>query len=167
MGGDINYTDVPDGGDLKTMGGNVHVGKVHNDLTITTMGGNVQVDSADASLKATTMGGNIEAALAKDQSPGNHDVTLKSMGGEVILSIPKDYPMTVDIELAYTKGNENKYKITESLGLDRSASQDWDTWHGSPRKYLYAKGRIGNGQNHLTIKTINGDVIIKGERSQL
>jgi DUF4097 and DUF4098 domain-containing protein YvlB len=186
MGGDIDYADVPDGGTFKTMGGDIHLGKVHNSVTVTTMGGNISVDSADGSVKAktmggnisvrsanasveaTSMGGNVEATLVKGDSSAGHNVTLSSMSGEIILTVPKDYPMTIEVELVYTRGNENKYKITESLGLEQTASKDWDTtWHGSPRKSLYAKGKIGNGQNHVTIKTVNGDVIIKGERSQL
>jgi DUF4097 and DUF4098 domain-containing protein YvlB len=167
MGGDINYPDVPDGGELQTMGGNIHVGKVHNDISLSTMGGNISVDSADASVKATTMGGNIDATLVKDQAAGKHEITLSSMGGEIILTVPRDYPMSIEVELAYTQGSNKSYKITDSLGLEQSASNAWDYSHGSPRKYLRAKGRIGSGQNHVTIKTINGDVIIKGERSQL
>jgi DUF4097 and DUF4098 domain-containing protein YvlB len=167
MGGDIDLAEVPDGGTLKTMGGNIHVGKVHNDISITTMGGNITIDSADASLEATTMGGNIEATIVKNQSPGGHDITLKSMGGQIVLTIPKNFPMTVEVTLAYTKNNDKAYKITENLGLEESASTDWDNGHGSPRKYLYAKGRIGNGENRVTINTVNGDVIIRGERPQL
>ncbi|HEY6273269.1 MAG TPA: hypothetical protein VIX19_14915 [Terriglobales bacterium] len=167
MGGDIDYPDVPDGGTFKTMGGNIHIGKVHNDVDLTTMGGNVEIDSADASVKATTMGGNIEATLVRGPSPAEHDITLSSLGGEIILTVPKDYPMTINVELAYTKSNDKSFKITDNLGLEQSASKEWDNWHGTARKYLYAKGRIGNGQNQVTIKTINGDVTIKGERSQL
>lgn len=167
MGGDVDVADVPDGGSIKTMGGNVHVGKVHNDISITTMGGNINIDSADASVEAKTMGGNIEATLVKGDSGAAHNITLKSMGGEIIVILPKDYPMTIDVELAYTRNQENKYKISESLGLDESASTNWEYLHGSARKYLYAKGKVGNGQNHVTIKTINGNIIIKGERSQL
>jgi DUF4097 and DUF4098 domain-containing protein YvlB len=185
MGGDIDYADVPDGGTFKTMGGDIHLGKVHNNVTLTTMGGNISVDSANGSVKATTMGGNvsvhsadasveaktmggnIEATLVKGDSNAAHDITLSSMSGKIILTVPKDYPMTIDVELVYTRSNENKYKIIESLGLEQTASKDWDTWHGTPRKSLYAKGKIGSGQNHVTIKTVNGDIIIKGERSQL
>jgi DUF4097 and DUF4098 domain-containing protein YvlB len=185
MGGDIDYAEVPDGGAFSTMGGNVHLGKVHNDVTVSTMGGNVTIDSADGSVKAktmggnvsvrsagasvdaTTMGGNVEATLVKGDSSAAHNVTLSSMSGEIILTVPKDYPMTIDVDLTYTKGNEQRYKKAEKLGLEQTASQEWDYSHGSPRKHLYAKGRIGDGRNHVTIKTINGNIIINGERSQL
>ena len=167
MGGDVDVADVPDGGSIKTMGGNVHVARVHDDISIITMGGNVDIDWADASVDAKTMGGNIEATLVKGDSGAAHSITLSSMGGQIILTLPKDYPMTIYVELAYTKDQENKYKISESLGLDESASTHWDYLHGSARRYLYAKGKVGNGQNHVTIKTVNGNIIIKGERSQL
>jgi DUF4097 and DUF4098 domain-containing protein YvlB len=167
MGGDVDVADVPDGGSIKTMGGNVHVGKVHNDISINTMGGNIDIDSADASVDAKTMGGNIEATLVKGDPGAAHSITLSSMGGEIILILPKEYPMTIDVELAYTKNQDNKYRISESLGLDESATTSWDYLHGSGRKYLYAKGKVGNGRNHVAIKTVNGDIIIKGERSQL
>ena len=184
MGGDIDYADVPDGGTFSTMGGNVHLGKVHHDVTVSTMGGNITIESADgsvkaktmggnvsvgsadASLDATTMGGNVEATLVKGDSAA-HSVTLSSMSGEIILTVPKDYPMTIDVDLTYTKGNEQRYKIAEKLGLEQSASNDWEYGLGSPRKHLYAKGRTGDGRNHVTIKTVNGNVIINGERSQL
>ena len=167
MGGDVDLDDVSDGADIKTMGGNIRVGKVHNDITVATMGGNIEIDSADASVDAKTMGGNIETTLTKGDSNAAHNVTLSSLGGEIILTVPKDYPMTIDVELAYTKNHENQYKISESLGLEHSATDDWNYLHGSPRKYLYAKGKIGNGQNQVTIKTIDGNITIKGERSQL
>jgi hypothetical protein len=96
-----------------------------------------------------------------------HSITLSSMGGEITLILPKNYPMTIDVELAYTKNQESKYRISQSLDLDESASTNWNYLHGSARKDLYAKGKVGNGQNHVTIKTVNGNIIIKGERSQL
>lgn len=185
MGGDIDEANVPDGGTFSTMGGDVHLDKVHNDVTVSTMGGNITIDSVDGSVKAKTMGGNVSvgsanasvdaasmggnvaATLVKSDSSAAHNVTLSSLSGEIILTIPKDYPMTIDVDLTYTKGNEQRYKINEKLGLEQTTSQDWDYLHGSPRKHLYARGRIGDGRNHVTIKTINGNVIINGERSQL
>jgi hypothetical protein len=38
---------------------------------------------------------------------------------------------------------------------------------GTPRKYLYARGHTGNGQNHVIIKTIDGNVTIKEAHSML
>jgi hypothetical protein len=35
--------------------------------------------------------------------------------------------------------------------------------NGSPRKYIRAMGQVGNGLNHVTINTVNGDVILKQE----
>jgi DUF4097 and DUF4098 domain-containing protein YvlB len=166
-GGDIDIADVPDGATLHTMGGNIHVGKAHNDISLTTMGGDIEINSADASVEAETMSGNIDATLAKGQSPGTHHITLSTNSGEIILTVPKNYPMTIEVVLAYTNNTGGDYKITDTLGLEQSSSKVWDHTHGTPRKYLYAKGRTGNGQNHVTIKTINGDVVIKEARLPL
>lgn len=167
MGGDIDINEVPDGGTLRTMGGNIHVGKVHNDITLATMGGSIEVESADASVKATTMAGDIDLILTKGQFAGSHEITLDSKSGRISLTVPKNYPMTIDVVLAYTENSGGGYKISDDLGLDQSSSKDWDKLHGTPRKYLYARGRTGNGQNHVTIKTINGNVTIKEARSLL
>jgi DUF4097 and DUF4098 domain-containing protein YvlB len=167
MGGDIDVANVPDGATLTTMGGNIHVGKVHNDISATTMGGSIEIESADASVKAVTMAGNIDAKVARGQSHGTHDITLSSNSGEIVLTVPKDYPMTVEVTLAYTDDSSGAYKINDNLGLDQSSSKEWDRLHGTPRKYLYAKGRTGSGQNHVTIKTINGNVTIKEARLPL
>ena len=167
MGGDIDISEVPDGGTLHTMGGKIHVGKAHNDITLTTMGGSIEVGSADASVTATTMGGDIDLILAKGQSAGSHDIVLDSKGGAISLTVPRNYPMTIQVVLAYTKNSAGNYKITEDLGLEQSSSKDWDQLHGTPRKYLYARGRTGNGQNHVTIKTINGNVTIKEKEAPL
>lgn len=164
MGGDIDISEVPDGGNLRTMGGNIHVGKAHNDITLTTMGGSIKVESADSSVNATTMGGDINLTLTKEQSAGSHAIILDSKSGAISLTVPRNYPMTIKVVLAYTKNSAGNYKITNDLGLEQSSSKDWDQLHGTPRKYLYARGRTGNGQNHVTIKTINGNVTIKEAR---
>jgi DUF4097 and DUF4098 domain-containing protein YvlB len=167
MGGDIRLGKVHNGVTVTTMGGNISIDSADGSVQAKTMGGNISVRSADASVEATSMGGNVEATLVKGDSSAAHTILLTSMGGEIILTVPKDYPMTVDVDLAYTKGKEQRYKIAEKLGLEQSASNEWEYSHGSARKHLYAKGRIGDGRNHVTIKTVDGNVIINGERSQL
>jgi DUF4097 and DUF4098 domain-containing protein YvlB len=181
MGGEIELTEAADGADLETMGGDIHVGRVHNDLHARTMGGNIEVGSADASVnvetmggniqissangsvKAETMGGNVTAHIRNPIAQGPHDIKLSSMGGNIELTVPKDFPMTVEVTLTYTKKNAGRYKIIDNLGLTQSTSEDWDTNHGDSRKSIYGKVRIGDGKNHVNIKTINGDVTLKSE----
>jgi len=180
MGGGIDVKDAPHGATLTTMGGDIHVGDVASYAKLKTMGGVITVDHATGSvdattmgggislghvngaIKATTMGGDITARMV-DDSTAERDVELSSNGGTVTLILPKDFPMDVRITLAYTKNAPRQYEIIDHVGLQQQETPDWDDSLGSPRKYIRAVGHVGNGLNHVTIKTINGDVILKQE----
>ena len=180
MGGGIDVADAPHGATLSTMGGDIHLGIVGEFAKVKTMGGNVTIDHAEASVDATTMGGNITikgvngpvhaTTMAGDitahlvgSSSTQRDVHLTSNSGTITLIVPKDFPMEVRIKLAYTKNADKTFDIIDHMGLTHRQSADWDTSQGTPRKYIYAEGRIGSGQNHVEINTINGDVILKQE----
>jgi DUF4097 and DUF4098 domain-containing protein YvlB len=179
MGGEIDVKDAPHGADLSTMGGDIHVGDVASFAKVKTMGGVITIDHAkgpvdattmggitighvDGPIKASTMGGDITARMVTT-SADRRDVELTSFGGTITLTVPKDFPMDVRITLAYTKNAPRTYEIIDHIGLDQRETPDWDNSMGSPRKYIRAQGHVGNGSNHVSIKTTNGDVILKQE----
>lgn len=176
MGGDINVDDAPHGATLSTMGGTIHVGRVGSFAKIKTMGGEIDVEHATGSVDATTMGGGISIGSAsgpvKAESMGGtirlretgtsteeRDIRLSSKGGNIELTVPKDFPMTVKITLAYTR-TDHQYHIVQNAGLDVHESGEVDRSEGMPRKYIRASGMVGSGLNRVTIDTINGDVIL-------
>ncbi|HEX4021556.1 MAG TPA: DUF4097 family beta strand repeat-containing protein [Acidobacteriaceae bacterium] len=180
MGGAIEVTNAPNGATLHTMGGDIHIGNVGRFANAKTMGGNITIDHANASVDAKTMGGNITVMDATgpvqattmagdvmvrliDSTSERRDVHLSSNSGTITLIVPKDFPMDVQIKLAYTKNADKTFDIHDNVGLTRHESADWDTSKGTPRKYIYAQGRVGSGQNHVEIDTINGDVVLKQE----
>jgi DUF4097 and DUF4098 domain-containing protein YvlB len=180
MGGGIDVKDAPHGATLNTMGGDIHIGNVDAFAKVNTMGGNVTIDHANGLIDAATMGGSITVkgatgavqatTMAGDitarligSSSDRRDVHLSSKSGAIMLIVPKDFPMDVRIKLAYAKSTDKTFDIIDHIGLTRRESADWDTSEGTPRKYIYAQGRVGSGQNHVEIDTINGDVIFKQE----
>jgi DUF4097 and DUF4098 domain-containing protein YvlB len=180
MGGDIDVKDAPHGATLSTMGGNIHLGNVDSFAKVKTMGGAISIDQAAGSVDATTMGGEISIGQANGAiqastmggdirarmvgaSSSERDVELTSKGGTITLTVPKDFPMDVKIKLAYTKNAPRSYAIVDHIGLDQQETPDWDSSFGSPRKIIRARGRVGSGLNHVTIETVNGDVILKQE----
>lgn len=179
MGGGIDVNDAPHGATLSTMGGGIHVGRVAAFAKIKTMGGGVVVDHASGSVDATTMGGGITIGSASgpvkavsmgggitvrevDVSSQERDIYLNSKGGNIELTVPRDFPMTVKITLAYTR-TDRQYQIIQHAGLDVHESGEWDHSEGTPRKYIRASGLVGNGLNRVTIETINGDVTLNRE----
>lgn len=180
MGGGIDVADAPDGADLATMGGDIHLGSAGGFAKLHTMGGDITIDRAAGPVDASTMGGKIHvehgsgpihaSTMAGDvtahltgASSARRDISLSSMSGAILLTVPKDFPMDVQIKLAYTKGSEGKYRVIQHLGLTERQTTEWDTHGGSPRKYIYVTGRVGNGQNSVKIDTINGDIVLKQE----
>jgi hypothetical protein len=90
------------------------------------------------------------------------DIRLDSKGGTIELTVPKDFPMDVKITLAYTR-TDHQYHIVQHAGLDVHETSDWDNSYGTQRKYIRASGIVGSGANHVSIETVNGDVILNQE----
>jgi DUF4097 and DUF4098 domain-containing protein YvlB len=158
-GGDIEVDGAPQGADLVTMGGNIHIGRVDSYAKLKTMGGNIDVDAASGSVQAKTMSGDIVAHIVGD-SGSARDINLSSNQGEIKLIVPKNFPMTVEVTLAYTDSQDNAYRVIDDLGLRQVKTDNWDRKHGTPRKYIYANGRVGSGENRVVISTINGNVTL-------
>lgn len=180
MGGDIDVREAPAGADLATMGGNIRIGNAGGSVNAKTMGGNIAVEHADGSIDVSTMGGTITihqvngavhaSTMAGDitvhltgPSANRREIHLSSLSGVIRLTVPKDYGMDVRIKLEYTRNSSQDFRVDQHLGLTERQTTDWDTSHGTARKYIYVSGRVGNGQNRVTIDTINGDVILKQE----
>jgi DUF4097 and DUF4098 domain-containing protein YvlB len=180
MGGDIDVAEAPNGANLHTMGGNIHLGNVASFAKLSTMGGNITVERVQGTLDASTMGGVIHiddangpvkaSTMGGDltvreigSSGDRRDIVLDSKGGTIQLVVPRDFPMEVHIQLAYTRSAKRQFHIIDKLGFKQEESQEWTSSFGSPRKFIREEGVVGSGLNHVTIKTINGDVILKQE----
>jgi DUF4097 and DUF4098 domain-containing protein YvlB len=173
MGGDITVTDSDLNGEVKTNGGDVLIQDVTGGLrgssmggqmirkNVTTMGGNIRVNSVDGTVQATTMAGDINITLVGDPEKGDRSVKLKSMSGDVQLTVPSNLSMAVDITLAYTKESSRDYKILSDFPIQLDSTKKWDHSQGSPRKYIYGAGTVAGGKNKLKIETVNGDVYLK------
>ena len=179
MGGGIDVAEAPHGATLTTMGGGIHLGNVAVFAKVKTMGGGIDIDRSTGTVDTTSMGGGITIGTANGPIKANtmggdikvrevgsssqeRDIELKSKGGTIELTVPKDFPMDVRIVLAYTRTFRD-YHIVQNAGLEVRETNEWDTSDGTPRKYIRAAGRVGSGQNHVEISTINGDVILKQE----
>jgi len=161
MGGDINVDDAPKGAVLSTMGGAIRVRSAGGFVRAKTMGGEIRLEAVDGGMDATTMGGPVEATMTGDPSAGDRSVTLTSMGGNITLAVPASLSMAIDVELAYTEGHEGEYDITSDFPVAREVSPSWEREHGTPRKVIHGTGTVGGGKNRVTIRTVNGNVVLK------
>jgi DUF4097 and DUF4098 domain-containing protein YvlB len=159
MGGKIEIDEAPEGADLHTMGGNIVVRDAQGFVRAKTMGGDIRIESVDGWLEATTMGGDIEATVVGVDG----DIKLVSMSGYITLYVPAGSSFDVELEVAFTREGRKSYEIDTPFELSRTTTSEWDYSHGSPRKYIRAKGTVGGGGDKLTIETINGNIrIVEG-----
>jgi len=79
----------------------------------------------------------------------------------VELVLPRNANATLDLETAYTEHYGKRTKIRSDWPLDVTETQEWDHSHGTPRKYVRVKQKIGKGGPLIRIRTVNGDIRIK------
>jgi DUF4097 and DUF4098 domain-containing protein YvlB len=161
MGGDVDVEDAPLGAEIMTMGGDITVGSAGDHVKAKTMGGDIDISKIDGWIKAETMGGDIEVTMTGDPQEGKRNVNLKSLGGEIDLTVPAGLSMKFDIEIEYTKKCKKKPEIISDFDIDIEETQEWKKKGGQKRKTIYGKGKAGDGEHLVKIRTINGSVHIR------
>jgi DUF4097 and DUF4098 domain-containing protein YvlB len=161
FGGDIDVKEAPKGAKVKTMGGDIRIRSAGIFTKASTMGGDIHVDAIDGWVEATTMGGDVTVIMVGDPDKGERRVELKSMGGDIVLTVPKGLSMKFDIELAITKGAKKEYGITSDFELNIEKSDKWVRKWGQKRKYIYGTGEVGGGEHLIKLRTTNGNITIR------
>jgi len=161
MGGDLELSDAPKGATLNTMGGHIHVGSAADHVKAETMGGDIDLDSVDGWIYAKTMGGDVTARMIGDASHGKRDVDITSYGGDIEVTLPANLSMDFDLEIEYTNHHRDEHQIISDFQVSREESKEWDSDHGTPRKYVYGTGKVNGGANRVHIHTINGNIVLK------
>ncbi len=161
MGGEIELDEAPHGAKLHTMGGDIELRSAAEFVEAETMGGDVVLHEVDGWVNATTMGGDVEVSIIGDPQASGKDIELVSMSGDIHLVVPRNFSMTVDVELAYTKRRTGVYSIQSDFELETRQDTDWRYDHGSARRVIYGTGSFAGGKNKVTIRTVNGNVHLK------
>lgn len=161
MGGAVNVEDAPEGAELSTMGGNVHVGRARGFVKAKTMGGRIDIDAVDGWVEATTMGGPVRVVMVGNPAQGDRHVMIDSKGGDIELTVPAGLDMDVDVQIAFTRDSSRQYGIRSDFPVQTTSSPEWETGHGTPRRIIQGRGKIGSGRHKVVIRTINGDVKIR------
>jgi DUF4097 and DUF4098 domain-containing protein YvlB len=164
MGGNINVDDAPDGANVSTMGGEISVHSAKKFVKAKTMGGNIKIDEIDGNIDALTMGGDINAKENCNPDDSGRNIDLHSDGGDITLLVPDGFSMDIDITITITKnryGNDKIPKIISDFDIEKSQSDNWENYIGSPKKFIHGEANIKGGNNKVKIETTNGNVYLK------
>jgi DUF4097 and DUF4098 domain-containing protein YvlB len=160
MGGSIDVTDAPEGASVSTAGGRVRVTGARRFVDAATGGGDMRIEVTNGWVKATTGAGDIDVVIREGTGDENNRSSLFSGLGDIVVQLPPDASVEFDIELGYTRNSRRDFKIITDFDIEREYTDEWDSSHGSPRKFIYGTGSVAGGKHLLRIRTTNGDVRI-------
>jgi hypothetical protein len=157
-GGDISLPAAPDGARVTTGGGAVRIGPSAGEVYASTGGGPIEIGPASGSVEAHTGAGNVSITLT---GSGPHSVDVSSGLGQVELIVPPDLSATLELESAYTNNFAHETHIESDWPLSITSTKDWDSRDGTPRKYVRVRQTIGRGGPVISVRTVNGNVVLR------
>jgi beta-lactamase regulating signal transducer with metallopeptidase domain/DUF4097 and DUF4098 domain-containing protein YvlB len=164
-GGDIVVDRAPDGAVLETGGGEIRLGPSSGDVRVQTGGGDIEIGPATGSVSATTGAGDVTVTIIGGEGKGaDHSVEVFSGKGSVVIELPENLSARFDLETAYTENFGRRTRITSDWNLSQEETERWDDSEGTPRKYVRARGTVGEGGGLIRVRIVNGDVTIRRGR---
>jgi hypothetical protein len=165
-GGAIELEEAPAGADLSTGGGEIRVGTAGGPVRVTTGGGDIVIGPTRGSVSAETGAGDVEITVVGSDGK-ERNVEVSSGNGSLVLELPPGFSGRFDLETAYTRNFGRRTRIESAWRLDREETEEWDNRAGTPRKYVRASGRVGDGSGLIRVRIVNGDITIRrGERRE-
>lgn len=159
-GGDVDLEEAPEGARITTGGGDIRVGRAAGTVDANTGGGDIEIGPVAGSVRAGTGAGNVRVSLA-DADGKTQTVEITSGTGKVVVEVPDHLGARFELETAYTKSFGRATRIESAWTLDREATTRWDASEGTPRRYVRAKGVVGNGRGLIWVRTVNGDIEVR------
>ena len=157
-GGSVNIATAPNGATISTGGGRVTVGDADGSVSIDTGGGDVTIGSVSKGANVTTGAGDVKMTIT---GSGGYPIFAESGSGRITLTLPANFSAELDLETAFTSNHRGTTRIDSDWPLSTTVTPDWDAREGTPRRYVRARQTIGNGGARITVKTVNGDIIIR------
>jgi len=160
-GGRVSVGEAMNGADIRTGGGSVTIGRAAGEVIARTGGGDITIGPLAGSARASTGAGDVRLDFRGVRSP---NASVTSGNGRVVITLPADFNGTLDLETAYTEnlGHRTTIKSDWPVSIDETSS--WDDRNGTPRRYVRARQTIGRGGSVISVRTVNGDVVIQRGR---
>ena len=159
-GGALSLPSAPQGARVTTGGGRVSIGPSGGEVYAQTGGGAIDIGPASGSVAAHTGAGDVNIEL---KGTGTHNIDVTTGTGEVVIVAPAGLNATLELEAAYTNNySRGKTRIISDWPLNVTETNEWDDSHGTPRKYVLVRQKIGNGGGGvIRVQTVNGNIVLK------
>jgi DUF4097 and DUF4098 domain-containing protein YvlB len=158
-GGSVELEEAPEGAKIRTGGGRIFVGRGAGTIEANTGGGDIDIGPIAGSVLTGTGAGNVRVRLV-DAAGKEQSVEVTTGNGKVIVQLPSNFEGRFDLETAYT-ANHGRTRIESPWALTREETTEYDGSHGTPRKYVRGRGRVGNKDGVVYVRATNGDIEIR------
>lgn len=159
-GGAITLESAPDGAEVRTGGGKVTIGRATGFVSARTGGGDIDIGPVAGSVVAGTGAGTVHVWIT-DPEGRERLIEVSSGTGDVVLELPPGLAARFELETAYTENYRGRVRIDSDWELAREETTRWDHAHGTPRKYVRARGEVGGGGPLIKVRTVNGNVTVR------
>ena len=96
---------------------------------------------------------------------GDRHVDIESMGGDILLTIPKGLSMDVDIEITLTRdADDDEYEIVSDFDINVTTQRSNSERRWRSGGEIVGNGKISGGKNKVVIRTTNGNVTLREGR---
>ncbi len=163
-GGGIHIREAPEGAHLSTGGGEIYVRNALRFVTARTGGGDITIEVENGWVEASTGAGDIDVEVIGSLGDRRRGVELVTGLGEVTVTLPADISAELDLELGYTCNSSRDYEINSDFPIEIEHTREWDYDHGTPRRFIWGTGKIGDGQHLIRIVSTNGDIRIRSAK---
>ena len=126
------------------------------DVRAKTGGGDIDLGPVAGSVHAVTGAGDVTVRISR-LSADDPAIDISAGVGTVTLELPAGLSAELDIETGYTRSTKRP-SIDAPWEVEREETSEWDSSAGTPRRYVRARGVIGNGGPIIRVRTLNGDV---------
>jgi len=161
-GGDIVMDSVEDDAQLHTGGGRISIGSANGFLSVSTGGGDIDLPRVGGDVSASTGSGDVTITIV-NANGRTHSVDVFTGHGQLVLDLPADLDARFDLETAYTE-SKRRTSIDSDFSLTQTETDGWDDSQGTPRKYVRARGTVGNGRGLIRVRVVNGDIVVRRNR---
>lgn len=162
-GGAVQLDEAPEGAVIYTGGGDVTVGRSAGVVDARTGGGDINIGPIVGSVRAGTGSGDIYVTIA-DAGGERQTVELTSGSGHMIIELPDGFDGAIELETAYTESLGRTTRIESAWDLAHESTTEWSDREGTPRRYVRARGVLGNCRGLVLVKTVNGDIELRRAR---
>jgi DUF4097 and DUF4098 domain-containing protein YvlB len=154
-GGEIEAEEIHGDFNATTGGGSISLTTVIGNVNVKTAGGDIDLDDIQGGLEVGTVGGDVEAVITLKDFSKNHAITIKTGGGDIVLTIPADMPATIEAEIRQRSRRWEDYQIQSDFPLKIITREE------GRYRYIEATGDINGGGDPIQIKSHGGDISIQ------